>query len=106
VKKLASRLLNLGLSVVIGALAGAMFKQLWKLIAREEEAPHASDPQRSWAEILPAAALQGALFATVKAAVQRGAAQGGRTLTRSRAKDETNQRKTSWLSLDPPREFG
>jgi hypothetical protein len=34
--------------------------------------------QRSWKEVLPAAALQGAIFATVKAAVERGAVQGGR----------------------------
>jgi hypothetical protein len=58
-----------------------MFKGMWKLIAREEEAPQAADPQRSWKEVLPAAALQGAVFATVKAAVERGAMQGGRKLT-------------------------
>jgi hypothetical protein len=78
--KLLSRLLNLALSVVIGALAGTVFKQLWKLTAGEEQAPQAADPKRSWKEILPAAALQGALFATVKAAVQRGATQGRRKL--------------------------
>jgi hypothetical protein len=82
-KKLFYRLMSLGLSLVSGVLAGAMFKQLWKLIAREEEAPEATDPQRSWKEVLPAAALQGAVFATVKAAVERGAMQGGRKLTGS-----------------------
>lgn len=41
--KLLSRLLNLALSVVIGAL----FKQLWKLTAGEEQAPQAADPKRS-----------------------------------------------------------
>ncbi len=82
-KSLLYRLMSLGLSLVSGVLAGAMFKQLWKLIAREEEAPEATDPQRSWKEVLPAAALQGAVFATVKAAVERGAMQGGRKLTGS-----------------------
>jgi hypothetical protein len=77
-KKLLYRLMSLGLSVVSGMIAGAMFKGLWKLIAREEDTPDASDPERSWKEILPAAALQGAIFATVKAAVERGATQGGR----------------------------
>jgi uncharacterized protein DUF4235 len=82
-KNLLYRLMSLGLSVVSGMLAGAMFKGMWKLIAREEDAPDATDPQRSWKEILPAAALQGAIFATVKAAVERGATQGGRKVAGS-----------------------
>jgi hypothetical protein len=82
--KLLYRLMSLGLSVVSGLIAGAIFKGLWKLIAREEDAPDASDPQRSWKEVLPAAALQGAVFATVKAAVERGTVLGGRKLTGSR----------------------
>jgi hypothetical protein len=82
-KKLLYRLVSLGLSLANGTLAGALFKQLWKLIAREQDAPQATDPQRSWKEILPAAALQGAVFATVKATVERGAAQSGRKLTGS-----------------------
>lgn len=86
-KKLLSRVLSLGLSVAIGALAGALFKQLWKLIAREEEAPEAADPERGWKEVLPAAALQGALFAVVKAAVQRGAMRGRRKLAGSPAQE-------------------
>lgn len=90
-KRLLSRVLSLVLSVVLGALAGALFKQIWKLIAREEEAPEAADPQRSWKEVLPAAALQGALFAVVKAAVQRGAMQSRRKLAESRA-DEAGKR--------------
>ena len=76
-KKLIYRLASLGLSVVSGMLAGVMFKQLWKLIAREDEAPEATDPERSWREVLPAAALQGAVFATVKAAVERSAYKAG-----------------------------
>ena len=82
-KKLLYRLVSLGLSLVSGLLAGAMFKGVWKLIAHEEDAPDATDPQRSWKEVLPAAALQGAIFATVKAAVERGAVQGGRKMAGS-----------------------
>jgi hypothetical protein len=77
-KSLLYRLMSLGVSVVSGMLAGALFKGMWKLIAREDDAPDATDMQRSWKEVLPAAALQGAVFATVKAAVERGAVQGGR----------------------------
>jgi Protein of unknown function (DUF4235) len=82
-RRLLYRLMSLGLSVVSGMLAGALFKGLWKLIAREEDAPDATDMQRSWKEVLPAAALQGAVFATVKAAVERGAVQGGRKVAGS-----------------------
>ena len=80
-KNLLNRLLSLGLSLASGVLAGAMFKAVWKLIARKDDAPQATDPQRSWKEILRAAALQGAVFA-VKAAAERGTAQGSRKLAR------------------------
>ena len=82
-KKLLYRLVSLGLSVVSRMIAGAVVKGVWKLIAREEDAPDATDPQRSWKEI-PAAAVQGAVFATVKAALERGAMQGGRKMTGSK----------------------
>ncbi len=72
------------LSVASGLLAGAVFRQVWKLLAGEEEAPEATDPDRTWKEILLAAALHGAVFAAVKAAVDRGAAQGARKLVQSR----------------------
>jgi len=68
-------------SVLGGILAGAVFKQVWKRISGEEESPKALESEYGWKEILPAAALQGAIFALVKAAVQRGGAQGVRRLT-------------------------
>ena len=68
-------------SVLGGLLAGAVFKQVWKRISREEESPKALESEYGWKEILPAAALQGAIFALVKAMVQRGGAQGVRRLT-------------------------
>ncbi|HEY4462335.1 MAG TPA: DUF4235 domain-containing protein [Streptosporangiaceae bacterium] len=68
-------------SVLGGMVAGAIFKRVWKLAAHEEEAPEATDARRGWPEILAAAALQGAIFALVKAAVDRGAATTTRKLT-------------------------
>lgn len=68
-------------SVLGGVVAGAIFKRVWKVAAREDDAPKATDAQRGWREILLAAALQGAIFAVVKAAVDRGAAEGTRKLT-------------------------
>lgn len=79
--RLLYRPLGLGISVAGGVLAGAVFKQVWKLLAGEEDAPNATDEDRSWREILVAAALQGAIFAVVKAAVDRAGAKGVRRLT-------------------------
>ena len=79
--KVLYKLLSLGASVLGGALAGVIFKRLWKIAAGEDQAPKATDARRSWREILLAAALQGAVFAVVKAAVERGTAEGTRKLT-------------------------
>jgi len=79
--KLLYRPLGLGFGVAGGVLAGLVFKQVWKLLAGEEDAPNATDEDRTWREILLAAALQGAIFAVVKAAVDRGGAKGVRRLT-------------------------
>ena len=68
-------------SVLGGVAAGAIFKRVWKVAAREDDAPKATDAQRGWREILLAAALQGAIFAVVKAVIDRGAAEGTRRLT-------------------------
>jgi hypothetical protein len=79
--KLLYRPLGLGFSVAGGIVAGALFKQIWKLAAGEEDAPKATEEDRTWREVLLAAALQGAIFAMVKAVVDRGGAKGVRRLT-------------------------
>jgi hypothetical protein len=79
--KLVYKPVSLLVSVLGGLLAGVIFKRIWKLAAREENAPKATDAGRGWHEILPAAALQGAVYAVVKAAVDRGAAEGAHKLT-------------------------
>jgi len=81
VNKAVYKLLSLGTSVVGGVVAGAIFKRLWKVTAGEDEAPTATDARRGWPEILTAAALQGAIFAVVHAAIERGTAEGTRKLT-------------------------
>ncbi|HEX3712912.1 MAG TPA: DUF4235 domain-containing protein [Trebonia sp.] len=75
------KLLSLTTSVVGGIVAGAIFKRLWKVAAGEDEAPSATDARRGWPEILVAAALQGAIFAVVQAAIERGTAEGTAALT-------------------------
>ena len=79
--KLLYKPLGIVFGVLGGILAGSVFKQIWKLVAGEEDAPKATEDERGWGEILPAAALQGAIFALVKAAVDRGGAEGFRKLT-------------------------
>ncbi len=64
-----------------GVVAGAVFRRLWALLRHEGEAPQATDQERTWREVLTAAALQGAVFALVKATVDRGGALGVRRLT-------------------------
>ncbi|MGH3151174.1 MAG: DUF4235 domain-containing protein [Streptosporangiaceae bacterium] len=75
------KLVSLLISVLGGVLAGAIFKRVWKLAAGEDEAPKATDENRGWREVLLAAILQGAIFAVVKATVDRGAAEGIRRFT-------------------------
>jgi hypothetical protein len=62
-------------------MAGAIFKKVWKFAAHEDQAPKATDAWRGWREVLLAAALEGAIFAVVKAAMERGAAESTGKLT-------------------------
>jgi hypothetical protein len=72
---------SLLISVLGAVAAGGVFKQIWKRVSDEEEAPRALESEYGWREVLPAAALQGAVFALVKAAIQRGGARGFERLT-------------------------
>ena len=74
------------------ALAGAIFKQVWKVALSDDDAPKATDADRSWREVLLAAAMQGAIFGLVKAAVDRGAAEGTRKVTGAWPGDEASRK--------------
>lgn len=79
--KFLYKTVSIVVSVLGGMLAGAIFKQVWKLAADEDEAPKATDVRRGWREVLLAATIQGAIFGLVKAALDRGTAEGARKLT-------------------------
>jgi hypothetical protein len=79
--RLVYKPVGLILGVAAGALAGFVFKRVWRVVAHEDSAPDATDEDYGWGEIVAAAALQGAIFAAVKAAVDRGGAEGFRKLT-------------------------
>ncbi|MGX6601114.1 DUF4235 domain-containing protein [Micromonosporaceae bacterium Da 78-11] len=81
VQKIAYKPVGLLLGIGAGAVAGFVFKEVWKLASGDDDAPNATDEDRGWVEILAAAALQGAIFALVKAAVDRSGAAGVRKLT-------------------------
>jgi predicted metal-dependent enzyme (double-stranded beta helix superfamily) len=79
--KLIYKPFSLAFGIAGGMLAGAAFKQIWKRVSGEEQAPEATSLDYSWGEVLLAAAVQGAIFAVVRAAVDRGGAAGVRKLT-------------------------
>ena len=79
--KLLYRPFGLASSVLGGVVAGMLFKQVWKRVAREEDAPKAVDERRGWREVMFAAAVQGAVFGTVKAVIDRGSAHGFKRIT-------------------------
>src|SRR4029453_10574379 len=79
--KLAYKPVGLLLGAGAGMVSGLIFKQVWKVAGHDDDAPNAPDEDRGWTEILVAAALQGAIFAVVKAAVDRAGAVGMRKTT-------------------------
>lgn len=79
--KIAYKPVGLALGAFSGMIASAAFKQVWKIAEGEGDAPSATDEDRSWKQILIAAAVQGAIFAVVKAAVDRSGAVATRRVT-------------------------
>jgi Protein of unknown function (DUF4235) len=81
VSKIAYKPVGMLLGAGAGIVSGLVFKQIWKHVAHEDDAPSATDEDRGWGEVLAAAVLQGAVFALVKAAVDRAGATGVRKVT-------------------------
>ena len=80
-QKVAYKPVGLLLGIGAGAIAGFVFKEVWKIASGDDDAPNATDEDRGWVEIIAAAALQGAIFAVVKAVVHRSGAVGAKRLT-------------------------
>jgi len=78
--KVAYKPVGILLGMAAGAVAGMVFQRLWRL-SGQDSPPNSTDEDRGWGEIIAAAALQGAIFAVVKAAADRGGAQAVRRLT-------------------------
>lgn len=81
--QLAYRPVGLLTGLAAGSIAGAIFKQIWKRVADEDDAPDALQPEHSLGSVLLAACIQGAIFAVVKALIDRAGAKGFERLTGS-----------------------
>ncbi len=79
--KLAYRPIGLLGGILAGTLSGILFKQIWKQVANEDDAPSALQSEYSMREVVLAAAIQGAIFAGTKAAIDRAGARGFKQLT-------------------------
>jgi hypothetical protein len=64
-------------SIIGGIVAGQVFKQVWKRLSAgpDADAPKALESEYRMREVVLAAAIQGAIFATVKAVIDRGGAR-------------------------------
>jgi hypothetical protein len=79
--KLVYRPIGLIGGILAGTVSGAVFKQIWKRIGHDEDAPDALQSEYRMREVVLAAALQGAIFAATKAAIERAGARGFSQLT-------------------------
>ena len=79
--KLAYRPVGLAGGILAGIVSGAIFKQVWRIVAKEEDAPSALQSEYRMREVVLAAAIQGALFAATKAAVDRAGARAFTKMT-------------------------
>jgi hypothetical protein len=60
--------------VLGGILANKLFTKVWALVA-DQEVPDPKQRGASWKAVLPAAALEGAIYAAFKAAAERASAK-------------------------------
>jgi hypothetical protein len=79
--KLAYRPVGMLASIAAGSIASAVFRLLWRKIAHEDEAPQALQSENTLGKIVLAAALEGAIFAVVRALIDRGGARGFQKVT-------------------------
>jgi hypothetical protein len=65
---------SIAFGIVGGMVASKLFTKLWAVLGGEKDT-EPTERQTSWKTVIPAAALEGAIYAGVKAAAQRGSAQ-------------------------------
>ena len=78
------RLLYRPFGIILGLAAGMLSKSVFNFVwsrIDDEEAPKPTIRDTSWTKVLISAAVQGVVFQTVRAAVNRGGAKGFAYLT-------------------------
>ena len=78
------RLLYRPFGIILGLAAGMLSKSVFNFVwsrIDDEEAPKATIEDETWTKVHASAALQGVVFQTVRAAVNRGGAEGFQYLT-------------------------
>ncbi|GGF49751.1 membrane protein [Marmoricola endophyticus] len=75
--KLLYRPFGIATSITAGILAGQVFKQVWKrgTAGPDADAPKALESEYTLQQVVIAAAIQGAIFASVKALADRAGAR-------------------------------
>jgi len=80
---MAYRPIGMLATLAAGSVAGAIFKQVWRRVADEDDAPDALQSDYPLRSVLLAAVIEGVIFAVVKALIERGGAKGFEKLTGS-----------------------
>lgn len=75
------RLSALAAGVLGGVIARALFGRVWSVATSQDDKPEPTDEDADWSSVLLAAALEGALFAVVRAFLRRAEATGVARLT-------------------------
>lgn len=78
---LAYRPVSMLTSLAAASVAGTIFKQIWRRVAGEDDAPDALQRQYPLGTVLLAASIEGVIFAVIKALIDRGGAKGFEKLT-------------------------
>lgn len=81
--KILYRPVGLVASIVAGLTASMVFRQVWKRVAHgeDQDPPRALESEYGMREVLTAAVVQGAIYAVVRALVDRGGARAFQRVT-------------------------
>ena len=74
--RVSYRLVTAVVGIGGGLIARSLFSRVWHGFTGEEGRPEPNDRTAGWAAVVLGAALEGALFAAVRAAVERAGAVG------------------------------
>lgn len=81
IRDLAPKLLGFATGMVGGAIGGAVFSRIWRVVSDEDEVPQPTALDRGLREVLIVGALQGAVFGLIKAALSRITSRGYQRFT-------------------------